>query len=80
MSVWIVYLLRVDFDDASTEFLPVTNYPGGNGTAFDGTSAVYVGKLNRIYIFGGATITEDTEELHDSIWYIELSSPTFPVL
>jgi hypothetical protein len=65
-------------DDASTEFTHVTNYPGVNGTTFDATSAVYVEKLNRIYIFGGETVTNGSVKLHDSIWYIDLpSSPLF---
>jgi hypothetical protein len=66
-------------DDASTEFLPVTNYPGENGTRFEGlddTSSVYVDKLRRIYFFGGSTLYE----LYDSIWYIELPSRTLPAV
>jgi hypothetical protein len=63
-------------DDASTEFIPVTNFPAGNGSYFDETSAVYVEKLGRIYIFGGRTsYFTGTTTLHDSIWYIDLPSP-----
>jgi hypothetical protein len=65
-------------DDASTEFTPVTNYPGVNGTYFDDTSAVFVEKLNRIYIFGGYTQTNGSWKYHDSIWYIELPPPPPP--
>jgi hypothetical protein len=60
-------------DDASTEFLPVANFPAGEGSYFDFASAVFVDKLNRIYIFGGYT-DNGTEVIHDSIWYIELPS------
>jgi hypothetical protein len=62
-------------DDASTEFTPVTNYPGVNRTVFDFTSAVFVAKLNRIYIFGGYTRTGGSYDYHNSIWYIDLPSP-----
>jgi hypothetical protein len=65
-------------DNASTEFLPVTNFPFENGTMFDKTSAVFVEKLNRIYIFGGVSKTNGISEFHDSIWYIELPSLTLP--
>jgi hypothetical protein len=60
-------------DDATTEFLPVANFPAGKGSYFDYTSAVYVNKLTRIYIFGGYTYN-GTNLRHDSIWYINLPS------
>jgi hypothetical protein len=63
-------------EDASTEFMPVINYPGSGGTEYhfnDHMSAVYVERLNRIYIFGGITNAYD-----DSIWYIDITSkPSF---
>jgi hypothetical protein len=67
-------------DDASTEFIPVANFPAGDGSFFDLTTAVYVDKLNRIYIFGGYTYNrfDATSKYHDSIWYIELPSPPLP--
>jgi hypothetical protein len=65
-------------DDAFTEFLPVTNFPAAEGSTFDMASAVYVEKLNRIYIFGGWTYTNGFGENHDSIWYIDLPSPSLP--
>jgi hypothetical protein len=67
-------------DDASvTEFLPVTNYPGVDGAIFENTAAVYVEKLNRIYIFGGMATTDGYPRYLDKIWYIDiLSSPPVP--
>jgi hypothetical protein len=60
-------------DDASvTEFVPVANYPGEGGAIFDNTAAVYVEKLNGIYIFGGWTITNGVYRYLDRIWYIDL--------
>jgi hypothetical protein len=60
-------------ENGSTEFLPVANFPAGNASYFDGTSAIYVQKLNRIYIFGGYTDSVNGSiTLHDSIWYIEM--------
>jgi hypothetical protein len=67
----------VNLDDAATEFLPVTNYPAGQGSYFDAPTAVFVEKLNRIYIFGGFT-HDGTTTFHDSIWYIELASSPPP--
>jgi hypothetical protein len=64
----------VNLVDASTEFIPVVNYPGRNGTTFDFASAIFVEKIHRIYIFGGETYDGEYME-HDSIWYIELSPP-----
>jgi hypothetical protein len=64
---------RISSKDASTEFLPVANYPGAN-TVFDLTCAVYVEKLNRIYMFGGLTVNSSTF-YNDSIWYIDLPQP-----
>jgi hypothetical protein len=64
-------------DDASIEFLPVANFPAVEKSGFDYTSAVYVDKLNRIYMFGGYTYN-GTQILHDSIWYIDLPSPPVP--
>jgi hypothetical protein len=64
-------------DDASTEFIPVANFPAGNGSNFDYTTAVYVDKLNRIYIFGG-TIWNGTSTYQDNIWYIDLPSTLVP--
>jgi hypothetical protein len=64
-------------DDASAEFLPVATYPAGEGSYFDGTTAVFVDKLNRIYIFGGYTFN-GTNTFHDSIWYIDLPSSPVP--
>jgi hypothetical protein len=72
----IVRIFSVSLDDASTAFTPVTNYPGVNGTIFDWTTAVFVEKQNRIYIFGGETVRNATWKYHDSIWYIELPSPS----
>jgi hypothetical protein len=66
-------MISVNMDDASTEFIPVTNYPGVNGTVFDYTTAVFVEQMNRIYIFGGYSVTNS--DGHDSIWYIDLPSP-----
>jgi hypothetical protein len=54
-------------DDASTEFLPVANFPAGEGSYLESPLAVYVVKLNRIYIFGGYTYN-GTDNFHDSIW------------
>jgi hypothetical protein len=69
-------IFSLKLDDVSTEFLPVADYPGGNETVFDDTAAVFVEKLNRIYIFGGLTRnrTGVVATYHDSIWYIDLSS------
>jgi hypothetical protein len=83
LSLILVKLLpnlshRVNFDDASTEFLHVANFPSGTGSCFDGTTAVYVDKLNRIYIFGGYTYNGTTKR-HNSIWYIDLPSSSVPV-
>jgi hypothetical protein len=61
-------------DDASTEFIPVANFPAEKGSYLESTSAVYVDKLNRIYIFGGYT-SNGFDTYHDSIWYIDLPSP-----
>jgi hypothetical protein len=56
----------------------VTNYPGGIGTTFDLTTAVFVENLQRIYIFGGVKITNETFKYLDTIWYIDLvSHPAF---
>jgi hypothetical protein len=66
-------------DAPLTECLPVTNYPGADGAIFDNTAAVYVEKLNRIYILGGMTITEGFSRYLDKIWYIDLPSPSTPV-
>jgi hypothetical protein len=66
-------MFSVNLDDATTEFTPVTNYPGTNGTPFDET--VYVDKMNRIYFFGGRTETNGTIKFEDSIWFMELPSP-----
>jgi hypothetical protein len=68
---------RVHLEEATTEFIPVKNYPGGNdGIVFDFTSSVHVEKLNRIYMFGGRTMGNDDvgegSEFFDSIWYIDL--------
>jgi hypothetical protein len=71
---------RFKLDDVSpSEFLPVVNFPSGarrdneSGINFyDHGSAVYVDKLNRIYMFGGYTSDETDIEYHDSIWYIDL--------
>jgi hypothetical protein len=69
-------MCRVNLEDASvTEFVPVTNYPGGDGAILDNTAAIYVEKLNRIYIFGGLTITNGVSSYLDKIWYIDLQSP-----
>jgi hypothetical protein len=66
-------------EDASvTEFFPVTNYLGGAGVILNNTAAVYVKKLNRIYIFGGLTIKNGVSCYLDKIWYIDLSSPPVP--
>jgi hypothetical protein len=66
-------------DDGSREFAPVSDFPAGNGSSFDGTSVVYVEKLNRIYIFGGYTVANnDIFTDHDSIWYIDLPFPLLP--
>jgi hypothetical protein len=65
-------------EDASTEFIPVINYPGANVSFFDLTGAVFVENLNRIYIFGGYTLTNGSKKYHDSTWYINLpSTPAF---
>jgi hypothetical protein len=41
--------------------------------AFDCTSAVFVKKLNRIYIFGGTSEDNFSDvRFHDNIWYIDL--------
>jgi hypothetical protein len=69
---------RFSLDNASSsEFLPVANYPAGlseetGRSYFDYGSAVYVDKLNRIYIMGGLTSNGTVVEYHDSIWYIDL--------
>jgi hypothetical protein len=65
-------------DDASTEFLPIGNFSAGEGSYFDQTTSVYVDKLNRIYIFGGFTYN-GTATPHDSIWCIDLPSPSVPL-
>jgi hypothetical protein len=67
----------VNIDDASTEFLSVANFPAGEGSFFDDTTAVYVDKLNRIYIFGGYRYN-GTNTYLDSIWYIDLQSTAVP--
>jgi hypothetical protein len=73
-------IYRVNLEDAFvTEFLPVLNYPGADGAIFDNTAAVYVEKLNRIYIFGGLTITDGYLRYLDKIWHIDLPSPSPPV-
>jgi hypothetical protein len=64
-------------DDAATEFLPVENFPVGSGSYFDAATAVYIDKLNRIYIFGGYT-DDGTRIYQDKIWYIDLHSPPVP--
>jgi hypothetical protein len=54
----------------------VTNLPGGDGDEFDLTSAVFVEKLNRIYIMGGQSTTiEGYYTNYDRIWYIDLPLP-----
>jgi hypothetical protein len=68
-------MIRVNLEDASTEFIPIINYPVENGTIFDGTTAVYVEKLNRIYIFGGYTDRGGSFVSLDSIWHMDLPSP-----
>jgi hypothetical protein len=73
-------MCRMNLEDPSvTEFLPVANYPGGNGAILHNTAAVYVEILNRIYIFGGWTLTNDGYRYEDRIWYIDLPSPPPPV-
>jgi hypothetical protein len=68
-------MISVNLDDASTEFIPVTNYSGVSGTVFDGTTAVFVENLNWIYIFGGYTKRGGSYEDLDSIWFIDLQRP-----
>jgi hypothetical protein len=65
---------RVNQKNASTEFLPVKSYPGTDARHFDMTTAVYVEKLNRVYMFGG-TVDGMLGTFHRKIWYIDL--PTF---
>jgi hypothetical protein len=71
-----VWYLRFNPEDLSLEFLPVGgDYPGSpNGTVFDETSAVYVDKLNRIYMFGGVTRRDVSSQYKNAIWYIDLST------
>jgi hypothetical protein len=54
----------------------VRGYPSGDGQILDSTAAVYVEKLNRIYIFGGVIMTKTNGNYRflDNIWYIELPS------
>jgi hypothetical protein len=62
-------------EDASiVEFLPVSGWPVGTGWTLDNPAAVYVEKLNRIYIFGGIclTIADDNYRFLESILYIDL--------
>jgi hypothetical protein len=70
---------RVNLKDASTEFIQVTNFPGvAEEKVFDATTAVYVEKLNRIYMFGGLTSSrQGYYDYYDSIWYMDLPSPPF---
>jgi hypothetical protein len=65
-------------DEATTKFIPVTNYPVASGTVLDYTSAVYVGKLNRIYIFGGSEETNGMSFRLAGIWYVDLPSSHIP--
>jgi hypothetical protein len=58
----------------TVDFIPVKNYPAEDGELFDFTSAVYIEKLRRIYIFGGRTRVENDWRYNDEIWYIEFSS------
>jgi hypothetical protein len=63
----------VNLDDASTEYITVTNFPGRDGDAFDLTSAVFVEKLNRIYFVGGWSISiEGFYRDYNNIWFIDL--------
>jgi hypothetical protein len=55
--------------DHSLEFLPVENY-----AKLSSTSAVYIPKLDRIYVFGG----ESNGSCRDTIEYIDLHSPPLP--
>jgi hypothetical protein len=55
--------------------VPVTKYPGEGGAILDNTAAVYVEKINPIYIFGGLTITNGVSSYLDKIW--SRSSPYF---
>jgi hypothetical protein len=70
--------IRFNTDDASTEFLRVENYPVISGAAMDYTSAVYVDKLNRIYLFGGRIFANDLYYYLDAIQYIDLAPVTLP--
>jgi hypothetical protein len=67
---------RFNPKDTSTEFLPVANFPAGNNSLLEYTSAVYVERLNRIYLVGGS-IRQNTTIIHEyqeKIWYIDISS------
>jgi hypothetical protein len=46
----------------------------------DVTTAVYVSKLNRIYIFGGRRFGTSRYMYHKNIWYIDLPTPPPPAL
>jgi hypothetical protein len=61
--------------DGSIKFLQVDNFPSRHDASLDDSTAVYVHKLNRIYIFGGW----NEKRILDGIWYIDLPTPPTPV-
>ncbi|OXA63162.1 Endochitinase [Folsomia candida] len=58
--------------------LPVTNFPANGTHMLDLTTAVYVNRLNRIYLFGGQTsyMAIGNFTKLSGIWYIDLSPLT----
>jgi hypothetical protein len=59
----------------------VDKFPSSSDAPLDATAAVYVHKLNRIYIFGGLKDESGTFVYFDDIWYIDLppNQPSLPL-
>ena len=70
-------ILKVDPVMESVSFVPVEGFPATNNVGFLNSAAVYVERLNRIYIFGGhSTFPGGRHTSHDDIWYINLNPLT----
>jgi len=72
-------ILRFDPNTEDVTSLNLEGSPLSAEDEFSDMAAVYVGKLNRIYVFGGFT-TADGLELVDRDWifYIDLGLPAIP--
>jgi len=66
-------LVQFDLESETMRMIPVKDFPAVRGSSFYGSAAVYVEKINRIYIFGGYTGRSDGKARSDEIWHISLN-------